>query len=167
MSTAGAKRIAQLAAASALLIIVQMAFAFLPNIELVSLLVMLYTVVWGRQAYVPVLVFVLVEGLIYGFGLWFCNYLYVWPILVIASRRMHKNAGRLSWALLSCVFGLLFGALCAIPYLFIGGAASAFAYWVAGIPFDLIHGVSNFIVALLLFQPLKTLLERLTAANAR
>lgn len=144
------------------MIAVQVAFAFLPNIELVSLLVMLYAVIWGRQAYWPVLVFVLVEGLIYGFGIWFFNYLYVWPLLVLVSLRLRRETSPLLWALVSSAFGLLFGALCALPHFFISGAAGAFAYWVAGIPFDMIHGASNFVAALLLFRPLRALLERLT-----
>ena len=35
--------------------------------------------------------------------------------------------------------------MCSIPYLFIGGIHTAFAWWVSGIPFDMIHGVSNFV----------------------
>lgn len=146
----------------ALLILVQVSIAALPNIELVTLFVVLYTLVFGRLAFIPVAVFILVEGLIYGFGMWWFNYLYVWPLLVAVALLFQKQRSRFFWTILIAAFGLLFGALCALPYFFIGGPASAFAYWVQGIPFDLMHCAGNAITALLLFQPLLGLIERLS-----
>ena len=49
--------------------------------------------------------------------------------------------------------------MCAIPYLFVGGIRTAFAWWVAGIPFDIIHGISNFILMLILYKPLRKVLD--------
>lgn len=65
---------------SALLIIGQVALGFLPNIEVVTLLVIAYTLVFGKKVFFIIYIFVLVEGLIYGFGLWWINYLYVWSV---------------------------------------------------------------------------------------
>ena len=62
----------------AVLLVVQVALAPLPNIELVSLLVMLFTLALGRYVAYSLAVFVLLEGLIYGFGLWWFSYLYIW-----------------------------------------------------------------------------------------
>ena len=64
----------------------------------------------------------------------------------------------LAWALLSGVFGLLFGALCGIVDVFIGGFSYAVTKWVSGIPFDIAHCAGNFVIALLLFKPLRELL---------
>ena len=33
-----------------------------------------------------------------------------------------------------------------------------FAWWIAGIPFDLVHGISNLIIGLVLFRPAKRIL---------
>ena len=147
----------------ALLILVQVGLAVLPNIELVSLLIILYSLVFGRRALIPVAVFILVEGLIYGFGLWWLNYLYIWPLLVLVALLLKKQRGRIFWVIVSAAYGLSFGALCAIPYLFIGGLPSAFAYWVQGIPFDLLHCFGNGVTAFLLFNPLLKLFERLNS----
>ena len=57
------------------------ALAFLPNVELVSLLTILFTLVFRRKAIGGLAVFLLLEGVLYGFGLWWLMYLYVWPIL--------------------------------------------------------------------------------------
>ncbi len=146
----------------ALTFALKFAMAGLPNIEPVSLLVMLYAVVFGWKALYPVYLYVLLEVLVYGLGTWNICYLYVWPILAVAAIFLRKMEGKLSWALLSGVFGLAFGALCGIVDVFIGGFAFAAAKWVSGIPFDLIHCAANFVIALLLFAPLKALLSRLS-----
>ena len=66
---------------AASLTVLKMAMSPLPNIEPVSLLVMVYAMVFGRQVIWIVLPFVAVEGLLYGFGpLWWPGYLYVWPL---------------------------------------------------------------------------------------
>ena len=67
----------------------------------------------------------------------------------------------LGWALLSGVFGLFFGLLCAPLYGFTGGWAFAVSWWISGIPYDLAHCAGNFLLALALFGPLRKLLNRL------
>ena len=62
-------------------------------------------------------------------------------------------------------FGLCFGLLCTPPYFFIGGWTLAFSWWVAGIPFDLLHCVFNFAIVLVLFPPLNKLFARLQERN--
>ena len=139
----------------------KVAMSFLPNIEPVSLMVMLYAVVFGRKGLYPIYLYVLMEILFYGIQLWNINYLYVWAILFVAARFMKSSESPLAWALLSGVFGLLFGALCAPVYVFSGGVGFAVSWWVSGIPFDLMHCAGNFVMALVLFLPLKKLLQRL------
>ncbi len=138
----------------AVLLAIQVVFAFLPNIELISLLIIIYTLILGRNTVFVIYVFVTLEGLFYGFGLWWINYLYVWMILFIVVRLFKKKSSPVFWALICGLFGIAFGALCAIPNLFLGGIPSAFAYWVYGIPFDIAHGISNFILTVVLFKPL-------------
>lgn len=137
------------------------AMAPLPNIEPVSLLVMLCAVTFGKKAVYPVTVYVLLEFALYGFGLWSANYLYVWFLLAGAAYLLRSMESPLGWALLSGTFGLLFGALCAPVYLFTGGPAFALSWWVSGIPFDLLHCAGNFALALALFKPLRRVLGRL------
>lgn len=139
----------------------KVAMSFLPNIEPVSLMVMLYAVVFGRKGLYPIYLYVLMEILFYGIQLWNINYLYVWAILFLGARMMKESQSPLAWALLAGSFGLLFGALCAPVYVFSGGVGFAVSWWVNGIPFDLLHCAGNFVMALVLFLPLKKLLERL------
>ena len=141
----------------------QVAMSGLPNIEPVSLLVMVYAVVFGRKSLYPIYVFVVMEILFYGIQMWNINYLYVWAVLALISWWLRDMKHPLAWAILGAVFGLLFGLLCAPVYLFSGGLGYAVSWWISGIPFDLAHCVGNFVMALLLFVPLRKLLTNLYA----
>lgn len=157
----GARGVATAGAAAAILLVVQVALAGIANIELVSLLVMLYARRLGRRALYAIYVFVLLEGLLYGFHLWWISYLYVWTILASVTWLLRAVQSAALLAVISGLFGLCFGALCAIPYLFIGGFSMAAAYWVSGIPFDLAHCVGNFFLCLLLWKPLDSVFEKI------
>ena len=135
--------------------------AALPNIEPVSLMVMIFGAVFGWKALFPVAVYVAAEILFYGLGPWNINYLYIWPLLTVLSVAARKMRHPLGWAVLSAMFGLMFGALCAPVDVFIGGWGYAVSKWVSGIPFDLTHCAGNFVIALLLFVPLRNLIERM------
>lgn len=145
----------------------QVAMAPLPNIEPVSLLVILFAVVFGWKCLYPVYVFVVMEVLFYGISTWNIYYLYIWTVLALAALAMRKMQQPLAWALLSGVYGLIFGALCGIVDIFIGGFGYAAAKWVSGIPFDLLHCGGNFVITLILFKPLRTAMEKLYARMKR
>ncbi len=146
---------------AALTFAMKVAMAFLPNIEPVSLMVMLFMVVFGWRGLYPVYVYVAMEFLYYGIGIWNLYYLYVWAILAVLAWLCRKAEEPLLWALLSGVFGLAFGALCAVADIFLVGPSYAFVKWIDGIPFDIAHCAGNFVIALLLFKPLRKLMERL------
>ena len=131
----------------------QVAMSGLPNIEPVSLLVLVYAVVFGKKCLYPIYVFVVMDILFFGIQMWNINYLYVWAVLALAALWLRELKHPLAWAILSAVFGLLFGALCAPVYLFSGGLGYAVSWWISGIPYDLLHCGGNFVMALLLFAP--------------
>lgn len=133
----------------------------LPNIEPVSLMIMLFAVTFGKKCIYPTYVYVALEILVYGISTWNVYYLYIWLILALAAYLMRGVRGRIPWAILSGAFGLAFGALCGITDIFLYGFSVAVAKWVSGLSFDLIHCVGNFVIALLLFDPLRGLMERL------
>lgn len=138
------------------------AMAALPNLELTSFWVILFALCFGRRIYLVVPVFIVLEGLVYGFGMWWFMYLYAWPLLALVTRMLRNMDSALGWAVVSGLFGLMFGALCSIPYGILGavdglgsGLRAAFTWWVAGIPFDLIHCVGNFTLMLVLYRPMR------------
>lgn len=150
-----------LALFAVMMIVFKEAMAALPNIEPVSLLCCICSVLYGRRALASVGVFIIVEGLLYGFHVWWIAYLYLWPLCCLIAQILRKADSAVICAILMALFGLCFGALSAIPYLFIGGFPMAFAYWLSGISFDLLHCAGNFAICLLLYRPLITAARRI------
>ena len=145
----------------ALLEVVKVALMLLPNIELVSLFIVLFTLFLGKKVLLVVMAFSLLECLIWGFGIWSIGYFYIWPILVIVTLVLKKHSSSLVWAIVLGFFGLFFGGFFAITTLITSGIEAAIAYWISGLLFDIIHCVSNFFIALVLFKPLNNVLKQL------
>lgn len=145
------------------------ALSFLPNIELTTFWLILFTLYFGRKILLVIPVFILIEGCIYGFGLWWVMYLYMWPLLVLLVWIFKKHGSVWFFSTLSGLFGLFFGFFCAIPYVVIGawdggiknGLYAGFTWWVAGIPWDIVHGVGNFVLMLVLYHPMRRVMERM------
>lgn len=145
---------------TAILFIGQVGMQFLPNIEIVTLLVILFTQAYGKKVFFIIYTFAFLEGIFYGFGIWWINYLYVWTVLAIIVL-MIRTSSTIMWSIISGIYGLAFGFLCAIPYFIAGGAAAGMAYWGAGLYFDILHCIGNVAVCLLLYKPLHYVLTKL------
>jgi hypothetical protein len=156
------KKMTRIALLSAILYVSKVALEFLPNVELVSLLVILYTLVFGSEAFLIVTVFNLFEFIQWGFGTWWLSYLYVWPLLVLVTLLLKKAVKEefLVWSIVSGMFGLLFGGLFAIAYLPVD-RAYALSYWISGLPWDVWHALWNFVLMMVLGKPLYLLFRKL------
>ena len=146
------REMAVLAMLGAVMFAFKAAMAALPNIHPVAVFIIAGTIYFGWRMLYAVAVYIMLEGIIYGFGIWWICYLYIWPLLVCIAMLFRNTQGRLFWAVVAAVFGLCFGAMCAIPYIIAGGWAAGFSYWLSGIPFDIAHCVGNF-AAVLVLQP--------------
>lgn len=149
---------------SASLTAAKLTLAAVANVELVTFLLMMYTLTIGtRKTMVTALVFVTTEMLIFGFGTWVIGYYVIWLSIVLITGILKKRLKtEYPSAILSMLFGLLFGAAFAINESLFYGFAYGFTYWLRGIPFDLVHAASNFVIMLVLFNPIKKVLTRLT-----
>ena len=145
------------------LFILKFVMSSLPNVEPVSLLLIAYTIVFSMKAIYPLAVYVLLELVIYGFGFWSIGYLYIWLILVIIVAIIYKTTNSTNsfiWAMVSGVFGLIFGALYIPLYIISGGFTLAITWWVSGLTFDFIHCISNFILCAILLKPIVNVLSK-------
>ena len=86
---------------SAILLIGQVGMAALPNIEPVTMLIIVYTLIYRKQVFYIIYTFVILEGLIYGFGIWWFSYLYIWTILAVIVLLMKKNQSVLMWVVVA------------------------------------------------------------------
>ena len=137
----------------------------LPNIEPVSLMIMLFAVTFGWKALYPTFLYVAMEILFYGINVWNIYYLYIWAVLLVAAVLMRKMEEPLGWAILSGTFGLLFGVLCAPVLIFLLNYTVEQAI-IMGVAFDIVHAVGN-LVAGILVLPMSGLLFRLEARAKR
>jgi len=148
----------------------KVALSFAPNIELTSFWIIMFSLYFGKKIYWVIPAFILIEGAMYSFQDWWVMYLYVWPLLAILTRAFRKMESAVSWAIFSFIFGIMFGGLCSLTRVFIGawnggimnGFRFAFGWWVAGIPFDILHGAGNFVLMLVLYHPITSVMKKTT-----
>lgn len=152
-----------LSVGAALMFVLQIAMAPLPNIEPVSLFIIVLTCVFGKKVLFSAAVFILLEGLIHGFGLWWFFYLYAWPALVALTILVRPLIGESAWgwALVSGIYGLSFGLLYALLFLFTGSIQTFLSTWIAGFMFDIAHCIGNFVLCLALYTPLMRIVKKL------
>ncbi len=151
-----AKDITQIAILSASLTAGKLVLSVVPNVEIVTFLLITFTVLFGfRKAMITTLIFVTTDVLLYGLGTWNLGYYFVWPLLIIITHLLFKiSQSEYVFASLAGAFGLCFGFLFAVVESIFYGVEYGVVYWIRGIPFDIIHGLSNFIIVLILFKPL-------------
>lgn len=157
------KQLVQTAILGLILYISQVVFSFIPNVEFVSLLILMYAIALPKLSLSAIFVFILLEGLQWGFGLWWWSYLYVWPILYMMVKFLKKYIKQddvLSWSIVLGFYGLIFGSLFSIVYIPVS-LSYAITYWISGLIFDVIHCISNFVLCLLLFKPILNILLRI------
>lgn len=145
-----------------LLVISKEILSFLPNIELVSFLLIIYTLTLGVKLTIfTAIIFASVQMLLYGIGIWTPMYFIVWPLLVLFTQLLRKwLTTEFHLAIFSGLFGLIFGLLFSVPYFLIDWH-TGLSYFLKGIPFDLIHSIGNYLVMLVLYQPVYRAFSRM------
>ncbi len=138
----------------------------LPNIHPLSMFVMTFTVVYGIKALVPIYIYVFLNGIFGGFNLWWFPYLYLWALQCLITLLIPKNIddriAAFVYPVLCALFGLTFGLLYAPAQalMFHLSPAQTLAWVISGIKFDVIHGISNFFMGMLVL-PLSKVLNQL------
>ena len=136
---------------------------FLPNVHLLGVFVIAYTVVYRKKALYPIYIYVFLNGLFAGFALWWIPYLYIWTVLWGAVMLLPKNiplkVQPLVYMLVCSAHGFLFGTLYAPAQAILFGLdfKGMIAWIVAGLPWDCIHGVSNFFCGILILPIISAL----------
>ena len=140
---------------------------FLPNVHLLGMFTILLTVVYRAKALIPIYIYVMLNGVYAGFNAWWVPYLYIWTILwgitMILPKKMPKWLSCVVYPVVCSLYGFSFGILYAPgEALFFGLDWNGMLGWItAGAVFDVIHGISNFIVGLLIV-PFTELLTKLS-----
>lgn len=137
-----------------------------PNIHLLGMLTMTLAVVYRKKALIPLYLYVFIQGLFSGFSPWWVPYLYIWTLLwgitVLLPKNMHPAVAIPVYSVVCGMHGFLFGILYSpAQALMYGLSVPEWISWIAvGIPYDMIHGISNLVMGTLVF-PLSRLIIKL------
>lgn len=128
----------------------------LPNIHLIGVFLMAFTIVYRKKALYPLYVFVFLTGLFNGFATWWIPYLYIWTVLwgmtMLLPQNMPQKMQPIVYMAVCALHGFLYGTLYAPAQALLFGLSfeGMIAWIIAGIPFDVTHGISNFFCAILI-----------------
>ena len=137
----------------------------LPNIHLIGVFIVAITIVYRKKALYPIYIFVFLTGLLNGFNMWWIPYLYIWAVLwcmaMLLPKKLPSKAAPIIYAIICSLHGFLYGTIYAPAQALMFGLdfKGMVAWIVAGLPYDLIHGVSNFISGLILIVPIISILK--------
>lgn len=134
----------------------KMLMEVLPNVHLLGTFVVAFTVVYRKKALYPIYLYVLLNGIFSGFATWWVPYLYLWTVLwaavMLLPRQMPKRCQPFVYMAVCAAHGFLFGTLYAPAQAILFGLnfKGMIAWIIAGLPWDFIHGVSNFFCGILI-----------------
>lgn len=154
--------VCMLGVAAASLTATKLALSWLANVELVTVLIVYYTLIFKRlRAFFVVNIFILVECFIYGFGTWIISYIIHWNFLVFFIGILGKWGVKRSiffslWAtLITILFGVQTTLLDVIFFAPATEFFQAFALkYYMGLSFFITHVVSSFVSVLVILPPL-------------
>ena len=143
-----------------------------PNIHLLGVLTVVYTVVYRGKALIPIYLYVMLNGLFAGFNFWWLPYTYIWTLLwgviMLLPRKMPRKVSIIVYSAVCSIHGFLYGILYAPAQSLMFGLnfEETVAWVIAGIPFDIIHGVYNLALGFLIV-PLSESLDKISKRKRR
>lgn len=144
---------------------------FAPNVHLLGVFTIAFTVVYRKKALYPIYIFVFLTGLLNGFATWWIPYLYLWTVLwgvtMLLPKKMPAPVQPFVYMAVCAAHGFLYGTLYAPAQALLYGLNfdKMIAWIISGLPWDFAHGVSNFFCGILIV-PIITVLrlaERISA----
>ncbi len=152
-------RLTRIAIMGAILYTAQSVLSFVPGVEIVTLLIVIFTKNLGNDGITACFVYVAINAIFAGVGLWWATYLVVWPLFALLAYKLRNTDNWIMWAIINGAFGLSFGALFALPYAVVS-PSYALSYWIAGIKVDILHCIGNFAATIILAKPINEAFKR-------
>ena len=166
------KDIVLTALAAALLSAGKQALASIPNVEVVTLFIMLYAACFKPQiAFLATQIYIFIEIFIWGINTWVFAYFIHWNLLALFTfflARVFKVKNRFVYLGYTIVMTALFGVLTSAIDALVGWGKTGLSFftlfsaiYVRGIYFYIVHVVGNAAINLTLFAPMRDLLTKL------
>ena len=148
-----------------LMFVSKLVMEFLPNIHLLAMFIVVFTLVYRYYALIPIYVFAMLTGLYGGFGLWWVPYLYIWTILwavvMVLPKRLKPKIAIPIYISVAALHGLLYGTMYA-PFQALAfglNFESTIAWIISGLPFDVTHMIGNIVTGFMIYPLYKLLLK--------
>lgn len=145
----------------ALIFVSKLAVEFLPNVHIIGVFTVAMTVVYRAKALIPLYVFIFITGFFYAFMtggiLWWIPYLYIWAVLwamaMLIPKKMPLWLKLVVYPTVCALHGFLYGTLYAPAQALMFGFDfdTTVAWIISGLPWDFVHGVSNFFLGYLIY----------------
>ncbi len=154
----------------AVMYVSKMIMELAPNVHLLGVFTIAFTIVYRQKALYPIYTYVILNGMFCGFAAWWVPYLYLWTILwgvvMLLPKKIPKRIQPVVYMSICAAHGFLYGILYAPAQalLYRMSFQGMIAWIIAGLPFDCIHGISNFFCGILIL-PIAAAL-RLAEENA-
>ena len=166
----GAFSVALVGVMAASLSVFKLALSFIPNVEVVTLLCALYGYVMGPLGILASFIFVSLEVLIYGVGIWVVEYIIHWPLVALVFFIFAKMGVKskvtftITAVLLTFCFGIMTAALDQIYY---GGITPTlleriFVYYLRGVSFYITQIITNLVLFPVVFNVLADRIKIIT-----
>jgi len=168
-STLRLKELIIFAILGSIMFISHMIMIWIPSVHLIGLFIAAFTLTYRVKALIPIYIYVVIFGALYGFSAWWIPYLYIWlPLwgvfMLVGLIKLPVKVKVPVCMILCALHGFSFGILYAPFWALLFGLSfqGTIAWLIAGIPFDITHGISN-LAAGSLIVPLSELLKKLNA----
>ena len=136
-----------------------------PNMHLLGVFTVAFTATYRKKALFPIYIFVFITGVFSGFAIWWIPYLYIWTVLwgavMLLPKNMPKKIAPIIYIIVCSLHGFLYGVIYAPSQALLFGLDfnGMIAWIISGFYFDLIHGLSNLCLGVLI-MPIIAALNR-------
>lgn len=159
------KELLIIALSTTILVVQELAFSFLPNIQLTTFLMLVYTKVYGfKKTTLIVFVYIFIDNLLFG-SLMMLNIvlpmIIAWMLIVSSFSLILRVTDKL---LIYVVFAYIYGHIYGLVYVPFQAwilEVDMVVYLIADIPWEIVMGISNAVAVLWLYEPLSNRLKQM------
>ena len=144
----GVRRLALLSILTALCYVGRMMFQFIPNVQPVTAVLIILTLTLGMtDGFIVAILSIVLTNFLLGMGPWTIAQIASFGVLIVVTglvmKPFYKKVHKAYFVVFSFLGGILYGFVISLFTVKMMGINSFWAYYIAGIPFDLLHGLGN------------------------
>lgn len=144
----GVKRLALLSILTALCYVGRIIFQFIPNVQPVTTILIILTLTLGMtDGFLVAILSIVLSNFMLGMGPWTIAQIASFASLIVVTglvmKPLYKKVHKAYFVAFAFLGGILYGFIISVITVKMMGITSFWAYYVAGIPFDVMHGLGN------------------------